>query len=121
MPSFRSRLMHAASWSIVAAIAAFASFACPAVTPEAPLVFPIRIGDLHGLIDRSGRVIVPAEFEQPLKLQDGLIMAQKGTKTAFFDTTGAMVIRPQDITRGPFSEGLAPAWIADGTGKASSG
>lgn len=58
-------------------------------------------------------MILPPEFTQPLRLQDGLIMAQKGTKTAFFDAAGNMVIRPQEQTRGPFSEGLAPAWITD--------
>ena len=92
-----------------------------AIAAEAPTVFPIRHNDLYGLIDREGKVIVPIDFPQPLRLQDGLIMASKGTRTAFFDATGKMVIRPQDQTRGPFSEGLAPAYIPDGAGKSAIG
>jgi hypothetical protein len=84
------------------------------IAADPPLVFPIREGDLHGLIDRDGKVILPAEFTHSLSLSDGLIMATKGAKTAFFDATGKMVIKPQDQTRGPFSEGLAPAYVADG-------
>jgi hypothetical protein len=91
--------------------------ASTAQAADAPLVFPIRDGDLHGLIDRDGKLILPAEFSQPLQLSDGLIMASKGSRTAFFDASGRMVIGPQEQTRGPFSEGLAPAVVADAAGK----
>jgi hypothetical protein len=84
-------------------------------------VFPIREGDLHGLIDRAGKVILPAEFTNPLQLSDGLIMASKGAKVAYFDATGKMIIRPQAQTRGPFAEGLAPAMVADAAGKSALG
>src|SRR6185295_18839945 len=95
--------------------------AATARAADSPLVFPIREGDLHGLVDRDGKVILPAEFSQPLQLQDGLIMAQKGTKTAFFDATGKMIIKPQEQTRGPFAEGLAPAIVTDTAGKSALG
>jgi hypothetical protein len=93
----------------------------PADAADTPSVFPIREGDLHGLIDRDGKVLLPAEFSQPLALSDGLIMATKGAKTAFFDAKGTMAIKPQDQTRGPFAEGLAPAIVPDANGKATLG
>ena len=96
-------------------------FALVAQAADPPLVFPTREGDLHGLIDRDGKVILPIEFSQPLQLSDGLIMATKGSKTAFFDATGKMIIRPQEQTRGPFSDGLAPAFVADAAGKPALG
>lgn len=80
---------------------------------ESPTLFQIRQDDRHGLIDREGRVIIPPEFDQPLQLSDCLIMASKGTQTAFFDATGKMVIKPQEQIRGPFAEGVAPAFIRD--------
>src|SRR5688572_14995949 len=96
-------------------------FALIAQADDPPIVFPIREGDLHGLIDRDGKVILPAEFSEPLQLLGGLIMASKGSKTAFFDATGGMIIKPQDQTRGPFSEGLAPAVVTDAAGKTALG
>ncbi len=88
---------------------------------EPPELYQIRIDDRHGLIDRNGRVIIPAEFDQPLQVSDGLIMASKGTKTAFFDTAGKMVIKPQEKIRVAFSEGLAPAYIHDNKGTGGMG
>ncbi len=112
------RLTRITAPLILTAWFAFASVAQAAGTA---LVFPIRDGDLHGLVDRDGKVILPAEYSQPLQLSDGLIMATKGTRTAFFDATGRMIIRPQEQTRGPFSDGLAPAVVADAMGKPALG
>ena len=44
-------------------VAVFASLSRLADAADPLLVFPIRQGDLHGLIDRTGRVIVPRGFE----------------------------------------------------------
>ncbi|MBI5848018.1 MAG: WG repeat-containing protein [Nitrospirae bacterium] len=97
---------------------------CPAtfVASEGPPeLFQIRVNDRHGLINKEGRVIIPAEFDQPLQVSDGLIMASRGTKTAFFDTSGKMVIKPQEQIRVPFSEGMAPASMHDSRGKGGMG
>ena len=90
--------------------------------PDAPTfpdvgLYSIREGDLLGLIDRKGRVVLAPEFED-LKLGDGLIVARKGYRTAYFDRTGAMVIRPQDKVSQPFAEGLVPIPSGKGMGYA---
>jgi len=51
-----------ALWRVaVTALVASCAFAA-----DPPIVFPIREGDLHGLIDREGKVILAPEFTQPL-------------------------------------------------------
>jgi hypothetical protein len=85
-----------------------------------PPVFPIRSGDLHGLIDRQGRVLLPAEFTEVLP-GDPLILVRKGYKTAFFDYRGGMVIAPQNAITKPFSMGVAPAVLGEAPGRTKYG
>lgn len=82
---------------------------------EAP-VYGIRAGDLHGLIDATGRVILPAEFTE-IKLGQPLILVRKGVKTAYVDRQGKMVIAPQEKLLHPFAEGLTPTTGLDAQGK----
>ena len=96
----------AASAATVTAIAA----------PAVPL-FPIRSGDLHGLIDITGRTVLPAEFTE-LVLGDPLILARKGSRTGYFDSTGRMVVTPQDAWPQPFNGGMTPAHGKDAQGRA---
>jgi len=86
----------------------------PAQTPAR--LFPIRHGDLHGLIDAKGRVVVPPEFEE-LKIGDPLILVRKSARTAYMDQDGTMAIAPQADLRLPFAEGLTPAPLPDRQGR----
>ena len=97
-------------------VAVFASLSQPADAADAPLVFQIRQGDLHGLIDRTGKVIVPPEFEQPLKLQDGLIMAQKGTKKASVQNASHALFLVSCPSSDSWSNVLL-CWREEGTGR----
>lgn len=81
-----------------------------------PALLPIRSGDLLGLIDARGRVVLPAEFEE-LKIGDPLILVRKARRTAYFDFQGRMVVPPQDAWSQPFSAGLVPAVGKDPQGK----
>ncbi len=82
----------------------------------APPLYPIRSKDQHGLIDRQGKVLLPAEFAE-VSLGDPLILVRKETKTAFFDYKGQMRIEPQEAIVGPFRNGLAPSLLADAQAK----
>ena len=82
----------------------------------APPLYPIRLRDQHGLIDRQGKVLLPAEFAE-VTLGDPLILVRKENKTAFFDYQGKMRIEPQGAIGGPFRNGLAPSSLDDGQGK----
>jgi len=90
--------------------------ASTAQAQQQPSVHAIRAGDLHGLIDGSGRLLVPAEFVE-IQMGDPLILVRKGSKTAYVDRQGKMVIAPQEKLHQPFAEGLTPAHGLDAQGK----
>jgi len=73
-------------------------------------LFPIRVGDKHGLIDINGREIVPPEYSR-VELGDPWISLTKGSKTAFADYAGKLLIPPQTAIAGRFAHGLAPAYL----------
>lgn len=79
-------------------------------------VFTIRMGDLHGLIDARGQVLLAPEFTQ-LQVGEPLILARKGNRTAYFDRSGRMVIEPQSALTEPFVDGLSPSPGKDAQGK----
>jgi len=83
---------------------------------ESPPVFLIRAGDLLGLINASGKIIAPPEFEE-LKPGDPLILVRKSARVTYLDYQGNMVIAPQDALTLPFAEGLAPMPLRDAQGK----
>lgn len=106
--------------TIVLACAPVAVYAADA--PDGPTfadvgLYSIRERDLLGLIDRKGRVVLAPEFED-LKIGDGLIVARKGYRVAYFDRAGTMVIRPQDKAAQPFAESLVPIPSGKGMGYA---
>lgn len=66
---------------------------------------------VSGLIDRSGRVIVPVQYEEVNYPTDGLIRFRENGLYGFYDTTGEVAIKPQYRTTSTFSEGLATVII----------
>lgn len=83
---------------------------------DAPALFPIRQGELHGLIDADGRTVLPPEFTE-VQRGEALIRARKGTRSAYFDPQGRLVIEPQDRWHGSFSQGVQPATGKDAQGR----
>lgn len=64
--------------------------------------------DTHcGLIDRSGRVVVPPIFQSVIYPSDGMIRIQQNNRFGFFDTIGHQRIPCKYRTASGFSEGLA--------------
>ena len=103
------------AWALIALIIGAASGALEAQT--SPALFPITVNDTHGMIDRAGQVVIPAEYSEPVIVRDGLARVSKGTKVAYLDAAGHFVIAPQDAAREPFAEGLTPAVGRDEAGK----
>ncbi|MBD2705800.1 WG repeat-containing protein [Spirosoma sp. BT702] len=60
-----------------------------------------------GLIDRSGRLVVPCIYERLDYSSEGMARAQKANLWGYIDRVGAVVIPFQYESAGPFSEGLA--------------
>jgi hypothetical protein len=65
---------------------------------------------LGSYVNKSGEVVIPAQFGSPGSgdFNEGLAPAAHGTKFGFIDKLGHFVIQPQFDRVGPFSEGLAP-------------
>jgi hypothetical protein len=72
---------------LLAALGAWLALATSLAAQTLRPVFAIRDGDLHGLIDRNGRVIVPPEYEE-LKTGNPLIMVRKASRVATSTTAG---------------------------------
>lgn len=87
---------------------------------EAPpaRLWPFGIGDQHGYIDKSGHVVVPAQYDEAHEFSEGLAAVRRGDTWAYVDVTGHEVIKVEPKGRpGAFSEGLAPlevAWLKVG-------
>src|SRR5436309_1576726 len=63
----------------------------------------------YGYINKTGKIVLPVQFEYAEKFYEGMAVVKKDGKRAFIDATGKIVIAPlydQKID-GYFSEGLA--------------
>lgn len=85
------------------------------------VLFPIRVGDRHGAINRSGEVVIPPEYEETIVVREGLARVRKGLRVAYLDVSGKRVIEPRDMTSGHFSQGVAPSLGRTADGKLSWG
>jgi hypothetical protein len=90
---------------------------CAAFFAQGAELYPISIGEKHGAIDRQGKIVIPAEYDRPVVVSDGLARVSKGSKTAYLDLSGKRAIEPQDMTDALFAEGLAAARGTDAQGK----
>ena len=96
--------------------AAKATWAADATTADAATaLYSIREGDLFGLIDAKGRVVLAPEFTEIIFGQP-LTLVRKGQRTAYLDASGRMVVPPQEAWTLPYAEGLMPAMGKDAQG-----
>ena len=74
-----------------------------------PSLFPVRIGDKFGYIDKKGKLVLKAEFAGGQRFSQGLAAVQlrKADRVGFIDETGTLVIPTQFDLVDPFSEGYA--------------
>ncbi|EMJ63935.1 WG repeat-containing protein [Leptospira sp. P2653] len=75
------------------------------------------VGDKYGYIDKTGKFIIPSQFDNAHSFSEGLAAVQIGKKWGFIDKTGNFVIQPRFDIASHFSGGLALAvrnkiWIA---------
>lgn len=71
-------------------------------------LFPVSKDGQWGFIDRSGKVVIPPQFDDAREFHEGLALVTAGKKKQFIDTSGRVVI---DATKydvvNDFSEGVA--------------
>jgi hypothetical protein len=60
-----------------------------------------------GYIDKTGKFVIPAEYEDAAPFSEGLAPVEQGEKWGYIDKTGTLVIPYQYRTASPFAWGLA--------------
>lgn len=88
-------------------------------TPETPLkkktcgeLWPVEQGDKWGYIDRSGRLVIPFQFDYASGFSEGLAAVGIKEKTGYIDAAGKLVIPAKFDAGFHFSEGLAVVVIS---------
>ncbi len=61
----------------------------------------------YGYIDASGNVVIPTEFDDTTRFQDGFAAVRQDKRWGYVDRSGKVVIAPQWVSAGVFSEGFA--------------
>jgi hypothetical protein len=61
----------------------------------------------YGLMDKTGRLLVPLELKNALRMTDGMAAVQVGTLIGFVNRAGDVVIKPRFTMARSFHEGLA--------------
>ena len=92
----------------LAVVAFLCAFGVRGQRPESKALFPVEKGGKFGFIDRTGKVVIPLQFDSANDFHEGLALVTSNRKTMFIDTTGKTVITPQFDIVNNFSEGLAP-------------
>jgi len=70
-------------------------------------LFPVAKERKWGYIDRTGKIVIPLQFDSASDFHEGLALVTSGSRKAFIDETGQVVITPQFDIVDDFSEGLA--------------
>jgi len=82
-----------------------------------PTKFPCdTLPSKWGFIDKSGNMVIQAQFADARFFQDGLAAVKNDGKWGFIDKSGKFVIKPQFDEVGEFHKGLATASIDRKTG-----
>jgi hypothetical protein len=71
-------------------------------TPEIPMkkktcgdLWPVKKDNKWGYIDKTGRLIIPFQFDTADYFSEGLAAVGIGEKTGYIDKTGKFVVPPQ--------------------------
>jgi WG containing repeat len=70
-------------------------------------LFPIEKDNKWGFIDRTGKVVIPLQFDSARNFHEGLALVTDKGKTLFIDASGQVVIKPEFDIVDDFSEGHA--------------
>ncbi|HMG72574.1 MAG TPA: WG repeat-containing protein [Pyrinomonadaceae bacterium] len=76
-------------------------------SPNVKTLFPVDKDGKWGFIDRTGKIVIPLQFDSANDFHEGLALVTANGKKLFVDASGRVVITPQFDIVDDFSEGLA--------------
>jgi len=79
-------------------------------------LFPVKEGTKYGFIDRSGKVVIAAQFDRVTDFSEGRAAVQVNKKWGYIDTSGKYVIEPQFDSASVYENGLASVKLGKKTG-----
>lgn len=79
----------------------------------AKTLFPVERNEKWGFIDRTGKIIIPLQFDSANDFHEGLALVTAKGKKLFIDEAGGVVITPQFDIVHDFSEGVAAVNIGE--------
>jgi hypothetical protein len=74
---------------------------------NAKTLFPVNKDGKWGFIDRTGKIVIPLQFDSANDFHEGLALVTASGKKLFIDASGRVVITPQFDIVDDFSEDLA--------------
>jgi hypothetical protein len=91
-------------------IALLLPVAAAGIQTNSPTLYPVNRDGKWGYCDRSGKVIIPFQFEDAEPFSEGMAKVGRNDDSfsVFIDTQGKVVTRPLDTVSSRFSEGLIP-------------
>jgi hypothetical protein len=81
--------------------------------PNAKRLFPVEKDSQWGFIDRTGKIVIPLQFDSANDFHEGLALVTVKGRSLFIDDTGRVVISPQFDIVHEFSEGMAAVNIGE--------
>ena len=79
----------------------------PRYKPDNGGLYPISANGKYGYMDRTGKTVIPPQFDAALDFSEGLAVVKVGTKYGYTNTQGTVVITPQFEGASRFQQGRA--------------
>jgi len=88
-------------------IAFLCAFSVRGQQPESKALFPVEKDGKFGFIDRTGKIVIPLQFDSATDFHEGLALVTSNHQTMFIDIAGKTVFTSKFDIVNSFSEGLA--------------
>ena len=82
-------------------------------TPVLADPFVVKINNQFGFIDETGKLVIPAKYDDTNSFSDGLAVVKINSKWGFINKSGELVIPAKYDNAYVFSDGLASVKIND--------
>jgi hypothetical protein len=107
------RTIHPVSILLLILIWYVSPIAAQTRTQAAQALFPVEKDSKWGFIDRTGKIVIPLQFDSANDFHEGLALVTTQGKKLFIDGSGRVVFTPQFDLIHDFSEGVAAVNVGE--------